>query len=112
MPLRIHSLIRIIALCKFNFGLFVVKRALKFFTGAEMGIHAGIFALMSAGMLVQRAGGERSQTQISCNQTLTQHLLAYEILQFLMNIGVMFIILVLCVSLTLFARGEPRHNVI
>lgn len=58
MPFRIHSLIRIIVLCEFGSGSLCGETVLKPFTGAEMVLHTGIFALIAAAMFAQKAGGE------------------------------------------------------
>jgi len=57
MSLRIYSLIKAIALCKFSPTLCGAK-VLTSFTGAEMVIHPVIFAFLAAAMLAQKAGGK------------------------------------------------------
>lgn len=61
-----------------------------------MAIHAGIFTLIAASMYTQKAGG-KVRSDILISQSIDSCVLAYGVLQFSMDIMVMFVIVALCV---------------
>ena len=98
MPLRVHRLIRIIALGECTFRFQCIMRLPKPRAGAEMAIHALIFGLIAAAILAQKAGGEHDQALISCGQNNNNRTPAYQALQFWMDTAVLATSSISCVS--------------
>jgi hypothetical protein len=98
MSPRIRDLIPAAAICEFGPPfLCISKRVLKPFTGAEMVIHIVLCGLLAAAMLVQNAGG-KVKSEALLQKSIDGRVSAYEVLQFWMDIAVMFSITALYVS--------------